>query len=114
MLSVALLVFAGAAGTRARAQTPDTGFAPPIAGTWQPIRSLGQPPRVKPHVSLGFGFDRLEPEYQAGVTGAVGWSYDLTNPILGLLSVTGELYAGQRGRDQPRSHLQPAVDRSDQ
>lgn len=94
-----LCLLAWAAGPGLAAQTPDSAFIPPIAGTWQPIRSIGQPPRVKPHVSLGFGFDRLEPDYQAGITGAVGWSYDLTNPILGLLGVTAELYAGQRGRE---------------
>src|SRR5690606_32833607 len=35
-----------------------TWEAPPIAGTWEPVRSLGQPSRVQGFARLGYGFDR--------------------------------------------------------
>lgn len=92
-----LLVVGTLAVGSMRAQEPDGEFVPPIGGTWEPVRSLGQPPRWKPYLGLGFGFDRLEPEYQAGPTGAIGLYRDVTNPVYGVLGVSAELYGGQRG-----------------
>ena len=103
-LVAALLVPHGMVSTLGAVQRADSLFVAPIGGTWEPVQSLGQPPRFKPRLSIGFGFDRLEPEYEGGVTGALGWYYDLTNPVFGLFGVSAEGYLGQRGR-----HLDPGA-----
>lgn len=83
----------------AAAQDPDRTFRPPIGGTWEPVQSLGQPPRWKPYVGLGFGIDRSQEEHQSGPTGTVGMYRDLTSPVYGLLGASAELYGGQRGEE---------------
>lgn len=80
----------------ARAQDPDR-FIPPIAGTWEPIRSMGQPPIWKPFIGVGFGVDGPGEERQAGPTGSIGVYRDIANPMYGLLGVSAQVYAGQRG-----------------
>jgi hypothetical protein len=72
-------------------------FVPPIAGTWEPVQSMGQPPRWKPFIGVGFGIDQPTGEPQVGVTGSVGVYRDLLNPLYGILGGSAQLYFGQRG-----------------
>jgi hypothetical protein len=76
---------------------PQDSFAPPIAGTWDPVHSIGQPHRLKPFASLGYGVDRLGEGEQAGVSGVLGVYQDLHNPVIGMLGASVEVYGGQRG-----------------
>lgn len=99
-LLVALIAANACEVTPAYAQESATDrFMPPIAGTWDPVRSMGQPPRWKPFIGFGFGFDRAEDggESQAGPTGTIGVYKDIANPIYGWLGLGGQFYLGQRG-----------------
>jgi hypothetical protein len=77
--------------------TGEDRFVPPIAGTWDPVESMGQPPRWKPFIGFGFGMDRLTGEPQVGATGSLGFYRDIVNPVFGLLGGTAQAYFGQRG-----------------
>jgi hypothetical protein len=91
------------------AQEPVAGprFVPPVAGSWDPIRSIGQPPRWKPYFGAGLGLDDPLQPGQAGPTGTAGVYRDLVNPVLAMLGVAGEVYIGQRGeRLDPGARLQ--------
>ncbi len=70
---------------------------PPIAGTWDLVRSIGQPPRWKPFVSVGYGVDRLSQPHAMGLSSSVGVHRAVGNPVTGLLGVNVEGYIGQRG-----------------
>lgn len=72
-------------------------FVPPIAGTWEPVRSMGQPARAKPFIGFGFGTDGFGEHMQVGVTGSLGISRDIFHPLYGLLSGSAQTYIGQRG-----------------
>jgi len=72
---------------------------PPIAGTWEPVRSLGQPARFKPFVRGGYGLDRSGNGDQVGPLGSVGVFRDAFNPVYGALGLSLQAYAGQRGGD---------------
>lgn len=85
------------AATGVRAQETPGPFTPPIAGGWEPVQSMGQPPRWKPFVTLGFGADRRDAEVQVGPTGGIGVYRDLLNPLFGLLGASTQVYGGQRG-----------------
>jgi hypothetical protein len=74
-------------------------FAPPVAGTWEPVRSLGQPSPWRPFMGFGYGWDRSMPGEGAGASASVGVVRDLYSPLYGLLAVGGEMYAGQRGEE---------------
>jgi hypothetical protein len=88
-------------------------FVPPIAGSWEPVKSLGQPRRLKPFFTLGFGVERTSEGRQAGPTGSMGLFYDLFSPVYGALALSAEGYLGQRGERIDRGmrvHLEsPAV-----
>jgi hypothetical protein len=88
-----LLMFSPCA---AAAQEPYR-FTPPIAGSWEPIQSMGQPSLWKPFLGFGFGVDGPGDERQAGPTGSIGVYRDLGNPMYGILGMSAQLYAGQRG-----------------
>lgn len=70
---------------------------PPVAGAWDPVTSLGQPPRTRVHLGLGYGVDRALETAASGVTGSLGAYRDLANPMYGLLGISGEAYLSQRG-----------------
>jgi hypothetical protein len=91
-LSAALLTAIPAGG-----QDVPGAFRPPIAGEWEPIRSLGQPSPWKPYVGAGVGMDAPFGPRPAGITGTAGVYRDVVNPVLALLGAAGEVYAGQRG-----------------
>jgi hypothetical protein len=98
----AALILACAAGGMTphglSAQAPATdAFTPPIAGTWEPVRSMGQPPLGRPFIGIGFGTDGFGDDMQVGVSGSLGISRDLANPLYGLLQGTAQAYFGQRG-----------------
>lgn len=96
---LALLLLA-AVPTLARGQEPAVEpFEPPIGGTWEPVQSLGQPPRWKPFLTGGFGVDHALGEPRAGAAFSLGLYRDLTSPVSGLLGVSAELYGGERGED---------------
>lgn len=91
-----LLLLAAACPAPAQ-QTPgrDT-FVPPIAGQWQPVLSLGQPSPWRPYVGAGVGIDAPFRTNAVGLTGTAGVYRDIVNPVLAMLGVAGEAYAGQR------------------
>lgn len=93
----ALLLCLLARPPAAAAQAPAEPFVPPIAGTWEPVRSLGQPPRWKPFVGVGFGMEGIGDETQVGPSGSIGIYRDFLNPVLGLLGGSAQIYVGQRG-----------------
>jgi hypothetical protein len=96
-----------AAAVSAQEPVADPRFVPPVAGTWDPIRSIGQPPRWKPYLGAGLGLDDPLQPGQAGPTGTAGVYRDLVNPVLAMLGVAGEVYIGQRGeRLDPGARLQ--------
>lgn len=81
-----------------RAQEPSVAPADgPIAGTWDLVRSIGQPPRWKPFISAGYGMDRLSKPYAMGLISSVGVHRPVGNPVTGLLGVSAEGYVGHRG-----------------
>ncbi len=84
------------AGAEVAAQEPEPPFVPPIAGSWEPVRSLGQPPVWKPYLLLGYGFDRTAEPTQGGLSAGVGVYRDLVSPVFGALGASFELYWGQR------------------
>jgi len=91
-----MLVLAGHAG----AQDEDEGWhAPPIAGTWEPVRSLEQPARLNMFGRLGYGIDRRGAGDEAGPLGSIGVYRDLFNPVYGALGLSFQAYVGQRGED---------------
>jgi hypothetical protein len=97
-LAVALaLVVCAAPGARAQIADRDP-FVPPIAGTWETVRSMGQPPRWKPVLGLGFGIDRPASEPLLGTTLSLGIYRDVLDPLFGLLGATGEGYVGHRSQ----------------
>jgi hypothetical protein len=71
-------------------------FVPPIAGGWEPVQSIGQPPRWKPFIGFGFGLDDATGEPQVGATGSLGVYRDVLHPLFGI-GTSGQLYFGQRG-----------------
>lgn len=92
---VALLIL----GAELRAQEEDDPYRPPIAGGWDPIESLGQPPQWKPFLRLGFGIDRTGTGEAAGPTAAFGLFRDFFNPVIGALGASAQGYLGQRGEE---------------
>lgn len=90
--------------TPAAAQDPATTdreggepYTSPIAGSWQPVQSLGQPSDLKPFFRLGYGLDRGSTSDAAGAGAAIGAFHDLFNPVYGALGLQVETYAGQQG-----------------
>jgi hypothetical protein len=73
--------------------------APPIGGTWEPVRSLGQPARFRAFGRLGYGIDRSGAGDEAGPLGSVGVYRDFFNPVYGALGLSLQAYVGQRGED---------------
>jgi hypothetical protein len=71
-------------------------FTPPIAGGWDPVHSIGQPPRWKPFIGFGFGVDESARAPQVGATGSLGVYRDLLHPLFGI-GISGQAYFGQRG-----------------
>lgn len=94
---LALLAVAFAFAGVSAQEGPPEPYAPPIAGGWEPVRSLGQPPRWKPFLLLGYGHDRSEAGEAAGPTASLGVFRDFFNPVYGALGMSAEVYAGQRG-----------------
>jgi hypothetical protein len=92
---VAILACAAVGGASAQVQ-PDSPYSPPIAGGWEPVSSLGQPPRWKGFGRLGYGIDRSGSD-AAGPQGAIGVYTDLFNPVYGALGLGLQAYVGQRG-----------------
>lgn len=93
------LLFLGVTPLPARAQEPAAEpFRPPIGGAWEPVQSLGQPPRWKPFLTGGYGVDNTPASGpRAGGTFSIGVYHDITSPVVGLLGISGEAYGGQRG-----------------
>jgi hypothetical protein len=87
---------AGALSAPAAAQERDA-FTPPIAGSWNLVQSVGQPPAWKPFAAVGYSVADLDDRHDAGVGGVLGVYRDLGNPVLGLLGASAEVYAGQLG-----------------
>jgi hypothetical protein len=81
----------------ASARQHDDTFTPPIAGSWDLVRSIGQPAKWKPFVAVGYSVVDVHDRRDAGVAGTLGLYRDLVNPVLGLLGASSELYAGQLG-----------------
>jgi hypothetical protein len=96
-LAVLAWFLVGIPVTAAAQRPPADVFVPPIAGEWEPIRSLGQPSRWNPYVGVGFGVDAPFGRGPVGITGVAGVYRDITNPVVALFGVAGEAYAGQRG-----------------
>ncbi len=84
---------AQAQGGGVSAERPDA----PNARTWDLVRSVGQPPRWKPYVSVGYGVDRLARPTVMGLSSSVGVHRPVDNPVTGLLGINAEAYIGQRG-----------------
>jgi phosphatidylserine/phosphatidylglycerophosphate/cardiolipin synthase-like enzyme len=88
---------ANAAGDTIRPEADP--FRPPIGGAWEPVVSIGQPPRWRPFLGLAYGLDRTLPGEGAGGTVSLGMARDLFSPVYGALGVSGQLYAGQRAEE---------------
>ncbi len=95
------LLFLAATPLAATAQEPTTEpFQPPIGGAWEPVQSLGQPPRWKPFLTGGYGVDNTPASgSRTGGTLSLGLYHDITSPVTGLLGISGEAYGGQRGNE---------------
>jgi phosphatidylserine/phosphatidylglycerophosphate/cardiolipin synthase-like enzyme len=92
-----LVLLSATAFEPARAQHPPRAFVPPIGGTWDPVHSIGQPPRWKPYTVLGYGIDRTAEEARSGPSASVGVYRDLMTPVVGAIGASVEFYGGQRG-----------------
>jgi hypothetical protein len=99
-------LLAAVAALPARAQDPPgqpddplfDPFTPPIAGTWEPLASLGQPSLWHLTLGVGYGLDRTMAEGEgAGGTVTVGAMRHLFSPVYGALGLSGHIYGGQRG-----------------
>ena len=88
---------AGVPATGAASDTATVRFTPPIAGSWEPAPSLGQPSRWRPVVGLAYGVDPTMDDEGAGGTALVGITRDLFTPIYGALGLGAQAYVGQRG-----------------
>lgn len=97
MLAFAAVLAAGAPARAPAQQVEPDRFVPPIAGSWDPVQSMGQPRRWKPFFGVGFGVDRPTADPQVGVTGSIGVYRDFVNPVFGLLGASAQAYFGQRG-----------------
>jgi hypothetical protein len=71
-------------------------FAPPIAGGWDVVESMGQPPLWRPAVGAAFGVDRVDGELRPGPTVSAGVHRSLLNPVTGALGFSFQGYLGQR------------------
>lgn len=67
---------------------------PPQLGGY--IRSLGLPPVHHPYASVSFGWDRAEAYSRLGILARVGLTDPIGTPVGGVLSYSGEAYAGVR------------------
>ena len=90
-------LLAALAGHPLLAQRPDTAFVPPVAGSWEPIHSLGQPRSWKPFAGLSLGAGRENGQDVNAYGGYFGVYRDLGRPIKGLLGWQAEGYAGSTG-----------------
>ncbi len=84
---------------RVPAVDPIQSFVPPLAGTWEPVASLGQPRPWGFHLGVGYGVDRTLPGEGAGGTVGLGVYRDLYSPVYAALGVTGQVHVGQRGEE---------------
>lgn len=96
-LLLCVLLPGATAAQQPEPEDPRAWDAPPIAGTWDPVRSLGQPSRLKLFARLAYGIDRTGSGNETGPSGAVGVYRDLFNPVYGALGVSVQGYLGQRG-----------------
>ncbi|MDT8341347.1 MAG: hypothetical protein RQ751_07520 [Longimicrobiales bacterium] len=93
-----VLTLAFPAAVRGQDAPPDPPpYAPPVAGSWEPVESLGMPPVWKPFLRFGYGFDFSGEGDAAGATVAAGVYQDFFNPVFGALGFGLEAYGGQRG-----------------
>ncbi|MGH7586322.1 MAG: hypothetical protein ACREMH_08765 [Gemmatimonadales bacterium] len=79
------------------AQRPDSAFRAPVDGSWEPIRSLGQPSTWKPFAGLSLGAGREDDRDVNAYVGDLGIFRDLGRPLRGLLGWQAEAYAGSTG-----------------
>ena len=79
------------------AQRPDSAFKAPVDGSWEPIRSLGQPSTWKPFAGLSFGAGREGDRDVNTYLGDLGVFRDIGRPLKGLLGWQAEAYAGSTG-----------------
>ncbi|MDT8369125.1 MAG: hypothetical protein RQ745_07945 [Longimicrobiales bacterium] len=99
LLPFLLVAAASSATAQDTGAAGDETFVPPIAGSWEPVQSLGQPPDLKPFFRLGYGLDGGSTTDAAGAGAAIGVFHDLFNPVYGALGLQLEAYAGQQGDD---------------
>ena len=80
-----------------RAQRPDSAFKAPLDGSWEPVRSLGQPSIWKPFAGLSLGAGREDDRDVNAYVGNIGVFRDIGRPLKGLLGWQAEGYAGSTG-----------------
>src|SRR6266571_4815751 len=88
-IGVALLGLALSAGPSIGQTPPPARRSPP-----SPVFSIGQPPRWQPYIAATGMFDR---DGTAGPSVLIGVNRPVTNPVTGLLDLTGEVYAAYAG-----------------
>ncbi len=97
-VAAALILILGTSPLAALPQEPSVDvLEAPVAGRWDLVRSIGQPPRWKPFVSVGYGVDRVNRPATMGLATSGGVYRHVGNPVTGLLAVGAEGYIGQRG-----------------
>lgn len=96
-LAAAALALAAGGASSLHAQGPDSALIPPVAGTWSPIRSMGQPPRWKPWYAVSLGQGREDDGDVTLFSGSLGVYRDLAAPLTGLLGWQAEAYGGVAG-----------------
>ncbi len=97
LAAAATLALAAGRPASLHAQDTEPAFVPPVAGTWAPIRSMGQPPRWKPWYGVGLGQGREDGGDVTLFSGSLGVYRDLTAPVTGFLGWQAEAYGGVAG-----------------
>jgi hypothetical protein len=100
VISAVIFCCEGALPLPATAQIPplDT-LGGPVGGTWDLIRSIGQPPIFRAYAGVGYTVDRSRRVAVPGAALSFGFRRALGNPVTGLLSTYWQGYAGQRGNE---------------
>src|SRR5690606_14885243 len=97
LAAAATLAIAAGRAAPLHAQDTDSALVPPAAGTWSPIRSMGQPPRWKPWYGVSLGQGREDDGDVTLFSGSLGVYRDLTCPVTGILGWQAEAYGGVVG-----------------
>jgi hypothetical protein len=95
-----LVLLAGTHPRAAGAQERDLDtLGGPVGGSWDLVKSLGQPPVFRTYGSIGYGIDRSTGIAVPGASLSFGVRRAVGNPVTGLLSTYWQAYAGQRGNE---------------